>query len=392
MPALLLDLTHTCHSRARTGVQRVTRALWRELGDAALPVTHDPFEGVWRPLEAWERSNLAADQPAASRRAHWPPAATLRGRFRRWSRPVPDGIRLPDATEAALLVPEIFTAATARALPRLLARVRGPRVALFHDALALQFPEYAPADTVARFPAYLQELLQFDGIAAVSDTSCASLLDYWAWLGQKNPPPVTALPLGIDPPPPPPEARPAARATVLCVSTLEGRKNHLALLAACEALWSGGASFNLHLIGPAHPETGSAAQREVRRLQQAGRPVRYDGPVADGDLERAYAACHFTVYPSLAEGFGLPIAESLARGKPCLCRFDGALGELARPGGCVSIGMGSSPEIAAAMSGLLDSGARLAELSAAARQRVFRSWDQYAADLRSWMRTLERHA
>ena len=55
---LLLDLTHTSHTRARTGIQRVVRALHRELGNSALAVTFDPYLGGWRPLEAWEQANL----------------------------------------------------------------------------------------------------------------------------------------------------------------------------------------------------------------------------------------------------------------------------------------------------------------------------------------------
>lgn len=50
MPAtILLDLSHTSHTRARTGIQRVARSLWRELGPAAAPVTFDPHERTWRP-------------------------------------------------------------------------------------------------------------------------------------------------------------------------------------------------------------------------------------------------------------------------------------------------------------------------------------------------------
>jgi len=82
-----------------------------------------------------------------------------------------------------LLVPEVFSPAVAAALPALVAATHGPRVALFHDAIALRFPELTPPKTVARFPAYLRELLMFDGIAAVSEDSRQSLLEYWRWLG-----------------------------------------------------------------------------------------------------------------------------------------------------------------------------------------------------------------
>src|SRR5690606_28894027 len=122
--------------------------------------------------------------------------------------------------------------------------VRGPRVAIFHDAIGLKLPELTPPGTVARLPGYLRELLQFDGIAAVSEDSAASLRDYWRWLGIDHPPPVHAIPNGVDPvPPAPAEANGGAMPRVLCVGTIEGRKNHLSLLEACEALWTEGFQF-----------------------------------------------------------------------------------------------------------------------------------------------------
>ena len=73
---------------------------------------------------------------------------------------------------------------------------------VFHDAIALRLPELTPSKTVARFPSYLQELLAFDGIAAVSEESLQSLHDYWDWLGVAERPLTKAIPLGITAPPP----------------------------------------------------------------------------------------------------------------------------------------------------------------------------------------------
>ena len=50
----LLDLSHTSHTSARTGIQRVARSLWRELGDSARPITYDPHQRTWRALDAWD--------------------------------------------------------------------------------------------------------------------------------------------------------------------------------------------------------------------------------------------------------------------------------------------------------------------------------------------------
>jgi len=379
---LLLDLSHTSHTRARTGVQRVARALDGELNGAIGAITWDPYADCWRPLTPWERDNLRSDSPARKRGADWPLSA-------RWGGWLQRGRRRAPPAGAALIVPEIFSPAVAAALPRLFAAVTGPRVALFHDALALQYPEYSAPNTVARFPAYLRDLLQFDGIAAVSEDSRAALVDYWRWLGVPSAPPVAALPLGIDRP----SARAAAAAAppvILCVSSLEGRKNHLALLAAAESLWQAGQSFQLRLIGLAQPQTGRAALDRIAALQSAGRPLRYDGPVDEAVLEDAYAEAAFTVYPSLREGFGLPVAESLVRGKPCVCSGSRALGEIARAGGCLVLDRVEAPSLAAACARLLGDAGELAALAAAAGRRSFPSWGDYAAALRAWMNSLSR--
>ncbi|MBL9189232.1 MAG: glycosyltransferase [Opitutaceae bacterium] len=388
MPApLLLDLSHTSHTRARTGIQRVARSLLAALGDRARPITHDPHARTWRGLEPWEHANLAAAGGAAKRGASWPLHAKIRGRVRRLTGAAP----LPDAS--GLVVPEVFSASVAAALPSLLATVQGPRVAIFHDAIALKFPELAPVKTVGRFPAYLIELLAFDGIAAISDDSNGSLADYWAWLGVKNPPPIRTIPLGMAPPAPASIGENAPVATppvILSVGSIEGRKNHRALLEACESRWAAGDRFSLRLIGLAHVQTGAAALARLRELQAAGRPLRYDGPVGDADVARAYAECAFTVYPSLIEGFGLPVIESVAHGKPCVCSARGALGESAAGGGCVALDRVDAPTLAETIARLLRTPAELTTLAAAARARRIRTWGDYALDLTTWMAELPR--
>ena len=389
---LLLDLSHTSHTRARTGIQRVSRSLYGALAGQCAGVCFDPYEGSWRPLEPWEEENLSAPEPSGGRGSHWPLMARLRGRARHILRR-PVGLSALHGAGGAIF-PEVFSPDVARALPDIFAATAGPRVALFHDAIALQFPEFAPRSTLARFPGYLQELLKFDGVAAVSETSKASLLGYWRWLGVARVPDVAAIPLGIDAPAPAPSPGPAGNAgapVILCVGSIEGRKNHAALLDACESLWARDARFELRLVGLSNAETGAAALGKLDRLRAAGRPIRYDGPLGDDALDAGYRGCAFTVYPSLAEGFGLPVAESLARGRPCLCRTDGALGETAAGGGCLSLGSAGAPEIATAIGGLLERPSELASLSAAARGRRFRTWKQYASELVGWMETLRMH-
>ncbi len=384
---LLFDATHTSHTRAQTGIQRVTRSLFAELAKThqVTGICHDPYHQAWRRLGTTELQQLQhAGPPSGSRSSLWSQRQRLAGHGRRLL-----GIRttLPAAT--GLICPEFFSAKVGAHLPEIFNQVRGPRVALFYDAIPLQFPELTPPATVARFPAYLRELLQFDGVAAISETSATILRDYWRWLDVPHPPPVTAVPLGlkachiID-------DKPAAAAVprVLCVGTIEGRKNHLALLEACEVLWQEGRQFELQLLGLARPDTAGPALQKIAALQHAGRPLLYAGVATDAEIETAFRQCTFSVYPSLVEGFGLPVLESLGFGRPCVCSARGALGESAEGGGCVALDSVDASGLTAAIRRLLLHPGDVTALAAAARARRLTTWSDYARNLTAWMQTL----
>ncbi len=388
---LLFDATHTSHTAAQTGIQRVCRALFAELDarQEATPVCCDQYLSGWRALGPAERAVLTGRASGAgkSRGAKWTVGQKLRGVTQRWlgQKPV-----LPAAS--GLICPELFSAKAGARLPELFAAVDGPRIAIFYDAIPLKLPEHTPAGTVARFPAYLRELLVFDGVAAISEDSAASLRDYWRWLGIADPPPVQAIPLGIEASLDPAggEAASPPVPRVLCVCTIEGRKNHLALLEACETLWREGLKFELQLVGMARPDTAGPALARLRALQQTGRPLLFSGAVPEAGLHAAYRRCSFTIYPSLVEGFGMPVLESLQYGKPCICSGSGALGESAHGGGCVPLASVTAPALTDAMRRLLQHPDELAALAAAAQARPLKRWPDYATEVTAWMRTLSR--
>jgi len=422
----LLDLTHTAHTRVQTGIQVVCRALYAELAKrhATRPITWDRYAKEWRELQAWELANLnlharrddesgatgnSAKVPHqkahAKRSAQWPLSARISGRLRRLRRTLGAPIAAPLAPHTGktdsehhagggLIIPELFAPSLARYHTQL--RVGGPRVAVFHDAIPLKYPELSPAKTVAFYPGYLHSLLQFDGIAANSEDSAQTLRDYFRWLGAAHAPQVAAIPLGVNLPatiPPPltidasssPSSEPP---TILSIGSIEGRKNHLALLDAAESLWARGRRFKLHIIGLAQAETGRAALAKITALQAAGRPLRYPGHADLATLEAAYAECRFTVYPSIIEGFGLPVIESLARGRPCICSGKGALGEVAAGGGTLALDEMTAPTIATAIDTLLQNPDTLSRLATEARTRRFRTWGEYTDSLLEWMNTL----
>jgi glycosyltransferase involved in cell wall biosynthesis len=80
------------------------------------------------------------------------------------------------------------------------------------------------------------------------------------------------------------------------------------------------------------------------------------------------------------------------RGKPCVCGPGGALDESAHGGGCLVVDRPSVDNLSTALERLLTDRTVRTRLSAEARARQFRSWSEYARNLRDWMRTLPRRA
>jgi glycosyltransferase involved in cell wall biosynthesis len=115
----------------------------------------------------------------------------------------------------------------------------------------------------------------------------------------------------------------------------------------------------------------------LKALREQEKPVHWLQHVDDETLLRSYRDCRFTVYPSLMEGFGLPIAESLWHGKPCVCGGNGALGEVARGGGCLIVDQTDPAALADGIRKLLQDRQLYVRLCDEARARQFRSWPDY---------------
>jgi glycosyltransferase involved in cell wall biosynthesis len=116
----------------------------------------------------------------------------------------------------------------------------------------------------------------------------------------------------------------------LVVSTLEPRKNAHFLLdwfKSTDALPRG---TELWWVGRVGWLTSRRRLREYRRLE--GRRVRFLGVVPDEALCRLYRTAGFSIYPSLYEGFGFPVLDSLRHGTPVLAGYHSALCEFDVPG------------------------------------------------------------
>lgn len=115
---------------------------------------------------------------------------------------------------------------------------------------------------------------------------------------------------------------------VLYVSSLGLRKNHLALLKSWQRLLAvhGAKLPRLVLAGSRWKETDIFPFLE--QTQWLDGKVSHVSGLADADIAALYRHCRFTVYPSLNEGWGLPVGESLWMGKPCVCADNSSLPEV----------------------------------------------------------------
>lgn len=110
----------------------------------------------------------------------------------------------------------------------------------------------------------------------------------------------------------------AARRTVLCVGSVGLRKNHIALVRAWDRLREEFGDRLPTLVLAGEVIDGAELEAFLRRTGNVGGTVELLGPVSEPELARLYELCDFTVFPSLEEGWGLPVGESLWMAKPCL--------------------------------------------------------------------------
>ncbi len=209
--------------------------------------------------------------------------------------------------------------------------VRVPSLLTVHD---LSF-ERDPTSAAPGLRAYLKTVVprsvaRATHIVAVSQATRGDLIDLYGTPAEK----ISVLYEGVDPhfvPTPDPAIRRkyglGDRPYILAVSTIQPRKNYQRLIRAFAQLPPAFADFNLVIAGGKgwlyDDIFAEADQPRVR-----GR-VLFPGFVADADLPALYTGAALFAYPSLYEGFGLPLLEAMACGTPTLASTASSLPEVA---------------------------------------------------------------
>ena len=227
-------------------------------------------------------------------------------------------------------------------------RPRVPTVVTVHDLAVLRRPEWFPRWTRTYAPRVVPRMIRAaTRVIAVSEFTAREVETVLRVPRER----VRVVPNGVDAAFTPDGPR-AGGDYVLAVGTLEPRKNLRRTIEAARRV-----GVELRVVG-------DRGWGDVRP------GVGWVGRVGDDELARLYRGARCLVYPSLYEGFGIPVAEALACGTPVVTSRDSAMAQVAR-GNAVLV----DPE---------DVGSIAAGIEEATGRRVdgFRppTWDEAAAD------------
>ncbi len=336
---LLLDISATCRTDLKTGIERVVRALLMALLDSppvgfrVEPVYLAEEGGVWQYRYARGYTlgllecppDVLFDEVVEARNGDVLLGLDLSGRM------------LIEASAAGL-----FT------------RYQNEGLTLYfmvHDLLPLQMPEFFPpgADDVHR--EWLQAVARFDGAICVSKTVADDLAD---WITTDSPQPKRTFRIGwshhgadvenSSPTRGLPDdaaqilAKIGARPSFLMVGTLEPRKGYLQSLGAFTQLWEKGVDINLVIVGKEGwkglPEDRRSTLpkiiNDLRTHPELNKRLFWLDGISDEYLGKVYASSACLIFASEGEGFGLPLIEAAQHKLPIIARDIPVFREVAR--------------------------------------------------------------
>jgi glycosyltransferase involved in cell wall biosynthesis len=377
---LIIDVTNASRDTANSGVVRVSRQLAAQLSKIS-PVLFTCWDPEINSLRFPTKDELQVlssfDGPKAP---EWHPISTsletpsVLWEWLNWKANVAGWLLLPEIKPADV-ISNILNQAQSWSL-----RV----AAIFYDAIPVLRPDLVLDLSYATpHSNYMKALSGCDIVLSISDSSNNDLMTFWKNSGLRGSARSAVLPGGlIGDRPTATITHSEASKTILCVSTLEPRKNHRRLIEAFKSFRKSslGDGWQLLLVGNKYAGAFDIADWVIEVCKEDS-TIQYLGVVDDSVLRKLYSDCAFTIYPSEIEGFGLPILESLWYSKPCICHCHGVMNELAVPGGCLTVNVLSPESIAEGIKRLAGDSSLRSRLSREAKLREIKTWKHYASEV-----------
>ena len=324
-PQLLLDISELIRIDLGTGIQRVTRALLREI--------------VLKPAVGWtvEVVYATVDQPG------YRYARKFMCRFLQipdeWAEDAPVQACLGDIFLGLDLQPQVV-AAQQNTLQSWHSRGVGVYFVV-HDLLPVTMPEVFPEGAREGHQSWLSNITRYDGAICVSRHVADELFDWLQVFGEKRERPFalhwfhhganldgSTPSLGMPSDAPHTLAALKVRPTFLMVGTIEPRKGYLQTLHAFDGLWAQGVDVNLVIVGKEGWNSLPDDQRRdipqtvhaFRHDMELGKRLFWLEGISDEYLDQVYAHANCLIAASYDEGFGLPLIEAARHGVPLLVR------------------------------------------------------------------------
>jgi alpha-1,2-rhamnosyltransferase len=195
-----------------------------------------------------------------------------------------------------------------------------------HDLIPILYPQYCDALKTREFDYFLRQLPNLaDGVLTNSQATLDDLT-HWCTLNvnQAINWQTGVAYLGVDKKTSHSSARQdlidfmsSGAPVFMIVSTIEPRKNHTYLLDVFEQLWRDGVQCKLLVIGRVGGDVAELMTR-MKALVIVEPQFMVLNDTDDAELNYAYQHATALVFPSFAEGFGLPIIEALSNGLPVI--------------------------------------------------------------------------
>lgn len=369
--AMVIDVSFCAQYEHNTGIQRLVReamSRWHAAGRAIEFVAwdHDVIPRSLFPEEIERVVNWADPERSRNEYEHTGTAELI----------VP--------VNTTFFVPEVPREPLCAPLEGLAEHSDNRVCAIGYDAIPLVSADLVKQVESERFSRYLSFIKYTDRVVGISAAAAGEFRGFASAVRAQNlkGPAVVEVSLPVDlPDATSRQGSETELPLVLSVGSHEPRKNQEGILHAAELLWADGVEFQLTFVGRGDAGWTVPFDRRLAKLRKAGHHVESRRTASDQEVSHLYHSALVTVFPSLHEGYGLPVAESLAAGTPVITTNYGSTAEIGAAGGCLLVDPRDDASLLAAMRTVLTEPDAVAKLEKQIASRSRRSWDDYALEL-----------